>query len=114
MIAVATTLMLIDLLLTQTTPAAAPPTATEEDEKDKDDVAPTVRKRSSQDFLFMKRQAYDPNPNIVPTIPGCHDKWIAFLSTWYMFCYGYSFVMIPVILGMFVVTLLTVNHLYMD
>jgi hypothetical protein len=59
-----------------------------------------------------KRQVVDPNPNIVPSIPGCHDRWVTFMMDWYQFVYYYSFIMIPYTLATFVCALMAANHLY--
>ena len=72
----------------------------------------TLAKRSVSKLI--KRQDYDPNPNIVTSIPGCHDNWIQFLTNWYQFVYLYSFLMVPYSLATFVTGLLAVNHLYVN
>lgn len=59
-----------------------------------------------------KRQVVDPNPNIIPSIPGCHDRWVNFLKDWYQFVYTYSFIMIPYSLATFICALMSANHLY--
>jgi hypothetical protein len=69
--------------------------------------------RTSLKSMF-KRQVYDPNPNVVPTIPGCHDKWVGFLVDYFTGVAYFSFAMIPFSFVMFIVSILTVNHLYMD
>ena len=75
-------------------------------------MPPSLYKSTGSSSTLDKRQVYDPNPNIVPTIPGCHDPWIKFLLAWYEFVYYYSFAMIPFSLMTFVSGLLGANHLY--
>jgi hypothetical protein len=85
-------------------------------------VDSSVNQKRSLDYLveenqlldLAKRQTYDPNRNIVPTIPGCHDRWVGFLVTYYQAMYYFSFAMIPFSLIVFVTSVLTANHLYMD